>query len=69
MVADLSKSSFSNIENQSISFVVHTIRPWLVRIEQAMNKKLFLEKEKGQCFVSFNASALMRGDYKSRMDG
>jgi hypothetical protein len=34
-----------------------------------MNKKLFLEKEKGQCFVSFNASALMRGDYKSRMDG
>jgi HK97 family phage portal protein len=69
MVADLSKSSFSNIENQSISFVVHTIRPWLVRIEQAMNKKLFLKKEKGQCFVSFNASALMRGDYKSRMDG
>jgi HK97 family phage portal protein len=69
MVADLSKSSFSNIENQSISFVVHTIRPWLVRLEQAMNRKLFLEEEKGQCFVSFNASALMRGDYKSRMDG
>ena len=62
MVADLSKSSFSNIENQSI-------RPWLVRIEQAMNKKLFLESEKGKYFVSFNASALMRGDYKSRMDG
>ncbi|MGD6778450.1 phage portal protein [Sutcliffiella horikoshii] len=69
MVADLSKSSFSNIENQSISFVVHTIRPWLVRIEQAMDRKLFKESEKGQCFVSFNASALMRGDYKSRMDG
>lgn len=69
LVADLSKSSFSNIENQSISFVVHTIRPWLVRIEQAMNKKLFKESEKGEYFVSFNASALMRGDYKSRMDG
>lgn len=69
LVADLSKSSFSNIENQSISFVVHTIRPWLVRIEQAMNRKLFKEKEKGESFVSFNASALMRGDYKSRMDG
>lgn len=69
LVADLSKSSFNNIENQSISFVVHTIRPWLVRIEQAMNRKLFKETEKGECFVSFNASALMRGDYKSRMDG
>jgi len=69
MVADLSRSSFSNIENMAISFVVHTIRPWLVRIEQAMNRKLFKEGEKGTCFVSFNASALMRGDYKSRMDG
>jgi phage terminase large subunit-like protein len=49
--------------------VVHTIRPWLVRIEQAMNRKLFKESEKGNYFVSFNASALMRGDYKSRMDG
>ena len=69
MVADLSKSSFSNIENQSISFVVHTIRPWLVRLEQAMDRALFKESEKGAFFVSFNASALMRGDYKSRMDG
>ncbi len=69
LVADLSKSSFSNIENQSISFVVHTIRPWLVRIEQAMNRKLFKDSEKGNYFVNFNASALMRGDYKSRMDG
>ncbi len=69
LVADLSRSTFSNIENQSISFVVHTIRPWLVRIEQAVNRKLFKESEKGKYFVSFNASALMRGDYKSRMDG
>lgn len=69
MVADLSKSSFSNIENQSISFVVHTIRPWLVRIEQAMNKTLFKDAEKGKCFVSFNTSGIMRGDYNSRMNG
>ncbi len=69
MVADLSKSSFSNIETQSISFVVHTIRPWLVRLEQAMDRALFKESEKGVFFVSFNASALLRGDYKSRMDG
>lgn len=69
LVADLSKATFSNIENQSISFVVHTIRPWLVRLEQAMNRGLFSDDEKGEYFVSFNASALMRGDYKSRMDG
>ena len=52
-----------------ISFAVHTIRPWLVRIEQAMNRALFPEKEKGTYYVRFNMDGLMRGDYKSRMEG
>lgn len=69
MVGDLSRSTFSNIEHQSIDFAVHTIRPWLVRIEQAMNRALFSEKEKGQYYVQFNIDGLMRGDYKSRMEG
>ena len=54
---------------QSIDFAVHTIRPWLIRIEQAMNRALFSEKEKGRFYVQFNLDGLMRGDYKSRMEG
>ncbi len=69
MIGDLDRATFSNIENQSISFAVHTIRPWLVRIEQAMNRALFSEKEKGVFYVQFNLDGLMRGDYKSRMEG
>ena len=69
LVGDLEHATFSNIENQSISFAMHTIRPWLVRIEQAMNKALFLEKEKGSYYVRFNIDGLMRGSYKERMDG
>ena len=69
MVGDLEHATFSNIEHQSISFAVHTIRPWLVRIEQAMNKALFSEQERGKYFVHFNMDGLMRGDYKSRMEG
>lgn len=75
MVGDLEHATFSNIEHQSISFAVHTIRPWLVRIEQAMNRALFSEKEKtgshgGRHFYAqFNMDGLMRGDYKSRMEG
>ena len=68
-IGDLDRATFSNIENQSISFAVHTIRPWLVRIEQAMNRALFPEKEKGTYYVRFNMDGLMRGDYKSRMEG
>ena len=69
MVGNLDRATFNNIENQSISFAVHTIRPWLVRIEQAMNRALFPEKEKGRFYVQFNLDGLMRGDYKSRMEG
>lgn len=69
LVGNLDRATFSNIENQSIDFAVHTIRPWLVRIEQAMNRALFSEAEKGRFYVQFNIDGLMRGDYKSRMEG
>ena len=69
LVGNLEHATFSNIEHQSIDFAVHTIRPWLVRIEQAMNRALRSEQEKGRFFVQFNIDGLMRGDYKSRMEG
>ena len=75
LVGNLDRATFSNIENQSIDFAVHTIRPWLVRIEQAMNRALFSDSEKagnpggGRFYVQFNLDGLMRGDYKSRMEG
>ncbi|WRO20995.1 phage portal protein [Metallumcola ferriviriculae] len=69
LVASLDKATFSNIEHQSISFVVHTIRPWLVRIEQSINKALFSKAEKGKYFAAFLVEGLLRGDYTSRMQG
>ena len=69
LVGNLEHATFSNIEHQSIDFAVHTIRPWLVRIEQSMNRALLTEKEKGRYYVQFNIDGLMRGDYKSRMEG
>ena len=47
MIGDLERATFSNIESQNISFAVHTIRPWLVRIEQGMDRALFPEKREG----------------------
>ncbi len=69
LVGNLDRATFSNIENQSIDFAVHTIRPWLIRIEQAMNRALFTDSEKGKFYTRFNLDGLMRGDYKSRMEG
>jgi len=69
MIGDLEKSSFSNIEQQSLEFVMYTLDPWVVRWEQAMQRALFSESEKRQYFVKFNVDGLLRGDYQSRMNG
>lgn len=69
MLADLEKSSYSNIEQQSLEFVKYTLAPWVARIEQAMRKRLLLPSEKREYFFSFNLEGLLRGDYQSRMQG
>ncbi|HEM4149790.1 TPA: phage portal protein [Streptococcus suis] len=69
MVGDLEKSSFSNIEQQSLEFVKYTLDPWVVRLEQAFKRSLFLPEEKKTYFVKFNVDGLLRGDYQSRMNG
>ena len=69
MVGDLEKSSFSNIEQQSLEFVKYTLEPWIVRWEQSLNRALLSETEKAAYFVKFNVDGLLRGDYQSRMNG
>lgn len=69
MIGDLEKSSFSNIEQQSLEFVKYTLDPWVVRWEQAMQRSLLLPTEKRDYFVKFNVDGLLRGDYQSRMNG
>ena len=69
MVGDLEKSSFSNIEQQSLEFVKYTLNPWVTRWEQSIQRSLFLESEKREYFVKFNVDGLLRGDYESRMNG
>lgn len=63
MVGDLERATFSNIEHQSIDFVVHTIRPWLVRIEQEINTQLLTEDG---VYAEFLVDGLLRGDAESR---
>ena len=69
MVGDLEKSSFSNIEQQSLEFVKYTLEPWIIRWEQSLNRALLSETEKPDYFVKFNVDGLLRGDYQSRMNG
>ena len=69
MVGDLEKSSFSNIEQQSLEFVKYTLEPWIVRWEQSIFRSLLSRNDKSSYFVKFNVDGLLRGDYQSRMNG
>ena len=69
MIGDLERSSFSNIEQQSLEFVKYTLDPWIVRWEQSLERALLTKKEKESYFIKFNLDGLLRGDYESRMNG
>jgi len=69
MVGDLEKSSFSNIEQQSLEFVKYTLDPWVIRWEQSLMRALLSNDEKKEYFIKFNLEGLLRGDYESRMKG
>ena len=69
MIGDLEKSSFNNIEQQSLEFVKYTLDPWVSRWEQAMVRALLTPYEKKKYFFKFNVDGLLRGDYQSRMNG
>ncbi len=68
MLADLERATFSNIEHQSIEFVTHSLRPWIVRIEKSILRCLLLPNERAQYFARFSVDALLRGDIKARYD-
>ncbi len=68
MLADLERATFSNITEQDLAFVKHTMIPWLVRWEQELNRKLLSQEERETMFFKFNVAGLLRGDIKSRYE-
>ncbi|MCL1873364.1 MAG: phage portal protein [Clostridiales bacterium] len=69
MIGDLEKSSFNNIEQQSMEFVTYTLQPWICRWEQTMLNNLLTDSEQDKYFIKFNLGGLLRGDYETRMKG
>lgn len=69
LVNDLERSTNNNIEHQSLDFVIHSLMPWLKRWEEAINRDLLAPDERGEYFCEFLVDGLLRGDFKSRMDG
>ena len=69
MLADLSKATFSNIEHESLEYVKYTLTPWICRWEASLTDALLTREEQRKYEIRFNVDGLLRGDYKSRMEG
>lgn len=66
-LADLERATFSNIEHQNKEFVQESLIPWIVRLEQEADRKLFAASaRRTAAYTKINANALLRGDMASR---
>ena len=66
IIQDLSRATFSNIEEQGVYYAVHSIRPWAIRWEQAIYRCLLSEIDRREYFAELMIDALMRGNIESR---
>lgn len=66
MIGDLERATFSNIEHQSISFVIYSLLPHLINFEQTVFRDLLTPEERKIYQVKFSVDGLLRGDTKAR---
>ena len=65
---DLERSTYSNIEHQSIEYVQDSIVPRVANIEEAHEWYLLAPSERGKFIIEFNVDGLLRGDIKTRYE-
>ena len=67
MLGDLDRATHSNIEQQSLEFVIYTLMPWIRRHEEAMERDFLIPEERlAGVTIQFNVSGLLRGDITAR---
>lgn len=67
-IQEMERATFSNIEQQSLDYVISTLGPWICRWEQALNMALLTNIEQLEYYFEFNVDGLLRGDIKSRYE-
>lgn len=68
MIADLERATNNNIEHQGMEFVTYCLMPYLVRIEEELNRKMLRSDEFGDYYFLFGVNGLLRGDAKTRSE-
>ncbi len=67
-VMHLLRSTFNNIEHQAIEVVVDAVTPWVDRLEEEANYKLFGTRNRVGYYTNIDMRGLLRGDNRSRAE-
>jgi len=68
IMRELSRATYSNIEQQGIELVIYSFLPLTSQIEQAMNIAFFDDEERKDHYVKFELKGLLRGDIQARTE-
>lgn len=68
MVGVSGGQTYNNVEQRNLQFLTYTLRPYLVRIEQALNSCLLTRAEQRDLYIEFDVNGLLRGDAKARSE-
>ena len=70
LVGDLERSTFSNIEQQSLEFVEKVVLPYVRIFESAMERDLLTDDDRRSgVVIRFNLDSVLRADFKTRQEG
>lgn len=70
LAGDLERATFSNIEQQSLDFVLSVVLPYARMFEAAMERDFLTERDRAEgVIIRFNLDAALRGDFKTRQEG
>ena len=66
MLMEMDRATYNNTEQENIHFLNFTLRPYLVRIEMALNTVLLTRAEQKTHYIEFDVKGLLRGDSTAR---
>jgi phage portal protein BeeE len=68
MIGLLDRSTFNNIEHQSLEFVKYTMRPWAENWEAEYDRSILPTEAQGEYFYQHEFKELLRGDSKAQAE-
>ena len=63
---ELAKMNYNSLEQMNVEFLTDTLRPWLVRWEQQLNRKLLRKQDRERFLFEHAVEGILRGDLQSR---